>query len=372
MWFNIVYGIAFAVLAIYLCIITILTIAYIRSKRKPKPTPNFFPSASIIIPFRNEEENIENLIKDLSEQIYPADWEVILVNDHSNDDSLTLAQDTIKKTKINFSIISLPDGNFGKKQALMEGAKYARYDWLVFSDADTRRQVKWLETLLSYREEKTVAITGEVHVIGRKFWQQMLAAEACSFTILTAGSIAIGRPTLANGANWAVHKFVFKELGGHNDSIHIPSGDDDLLIQKISHNYPKRISFASDDNCTIFTNSPKTIKEAINQRLRWGSKFQNYQEPLAKWLPILGVLTSVFQILLIPTTLISHQNSTGILALWIIKFTAEYILYLSASRKYLSAFLATSILYPLYVIYILIKSTLYRSQFYCKDRTYKA
>ena len=90
-------------------------------------------SITIIIPARNEQSNIANLLHSINQQsLLPA--ELIVVDDHSTDDTASIA------THLGAHVISadpLPDGWMGKPWACQQGADAAhRGDWLLFLDAD--------------------------------------------------------------------------------------------------------------------------------------------------------------------------------------------------------------------------------------------
>lgn len=93
------------------------------------------PSLSIIVPARNEEQNLQRLLPSLNALRYPGDVEVIVVDDHSADQTAAIAQ------SYGATVITLngdpPNGWKGKPNACHQGAAIANGDWLLFTDADT-------------------------------------------------------------------------------------------------------------------------------------------------------------------------------------------------------------------------------------------
>ena len=102
-----------------------------------KKTSVFCPSVSIIVAARNEADIIERTLVSLQRIDYP-DFEIILINDQSSDDTAEIAA-LIAAKDSRLSIIDsedLPSGWIGKSWALHQGVKHARGEWLLFTDAD--------------------------------------------------------------------------------------------------------------------------------------------------------------------------------------------------------------------------------------------
>ncbi|HEY4789172.1 MAG TPA: glycosyltransferase, partial [Bacteroidales bacterium] len=99
---------------------------------------------SIIVPVRDEEENIKLLLDDLTSQNYPLEqFEIILVDDHSSDNSVQLAKEYPAS---NLKIQTLPTDSNGKKAALRLGIQEAKGELIITTDADCRRGSGWLGT----------------------------------------------------------------------------------------------------------------------------------------------------------------------------------------------------------------------------------
>src|ERR1041385_7694820 len=108
-------------------------------------------SVSVIIPARNEEQNILNCLEDLAEQDYPAAmFEVIVVDDHSTDDTSALINEFIQvNTDKTFRLIQLnkmeQTGKF-KKLAITKGIDAARGQLILTTDADCRFSPSWVSS----------------------------------------------------------------------------------------------------------------------------------------------------------------------------------------------------------------------------------
>lgn len=97
-------------------------------------------SLSIIVPARNEENNLRRLLPSLECQNYPGEMEIVVVDDHSSDDTADVVTCEVRDTRCATKLLCagpLPAGWLGKPHASHTGAKAARGKWLLFTDADT-------------------------------------------------------------------------------------------------------------------------------------------------------------------------------------------------------------------------------------------
>ncbi len=116
---------------------------------------------SIVIPLYNEKSNILDLISEIQNSLFDIDFECVLVDDGSNDDSF----DTIKKASLsnsNIKGISL-SRNFGQQIALYAGINEANGDIIVTMDADLQHPPKEIPTLIKkYKEGYDIVNTKRV------------------------------------------------------------------------------------------------------------------------------------------------------------------------------------------------------------------
>ena len=171
------------------------------------------PTVSIVVPARNEETNIPNLVRSLKGQI-KADDEIIVVDDHSEDNTAAVAEQegarVIKSRR-------MPPGWIGKTWACYQGARKAGGELLVFLDADTFIEKGGLDRILSnYIANDGVLSIQPYHRV-RKLYEQLsalfnlvLMAAMGSFTIL--GEII--KPIGLFGPVMVLEKKLYLESGG--------------------------------------------------------------------------------------------------------------------------------------------------------------
>ena len=230
---------------------------------------------SIIIPFRNESQNILETLSSLEKQDYSKDkFEVIFVNDFSDDDSLELLCKAEKS--LNIKIISLPEDYSKyqhKKRAIRFGIENAMGSIIVTTDADCIHNTKWLRTLMGQFDDETGFVSGPVEFIEEStLFNRMQKLEFAGLVLTGAGLIGIKEPIICNAANIAYRKKVFDEVSGFTYKHSLSSGDDELLMQKIRKETNYKIKFCMNKEAVVRTSSNRNLNQFYQQRKRWASK----------------------------------------------------------------------------------------------------
>ncbi len=200
------------------------------------------PKVSVIIPAKNEEKNISNVLIHLFRQNYK-NFEIIVVDDRSNDKTPHLLENFKKLSPVDFKIIrieKLPEGWTGKNYAMFTGSKSATGEWLLFTDADTTHKPESITTALSCAmENKIDFLTLAPEVESRTFWEKTVQPLAISSLALWFQSDKVNDPksgvTLANGQFLLIRKEIYEKTGG-NESVKNEVVEDVELAKKIREN----------------------------------------------------------------------------------------------------------------------------------------
>ena len=230
---------------------------------------------SIIIPFRNESDNILINLESIGSQNYPKDkFEVIYINDFSTDDSLEKLQNGI--TNENIKVYSVEESKLEKahkKQAIEVGISKAKGSIILFTDADCTCSPDWLASMVAGFEENTALISGPVAFAeSDNLFGKLQVLEFAGLILSGAGLIGNNSPMIASSANLAFRKSVFDEVGGYKDLMDLSSGDDELLMQKISYMTNYDIKFCFTKDALVITDPNRSVEEFSQQRKRWASK----------------------------------------------------------------------------------------------------
>lgn len=240
---------------------------------------SFSTFVSIIIPVRNEEKNIENILNDIAQQNFPKNlFEVIVVDDFSEDETKLRIQSQNFREKIQ-NFIFVQNASQGKKNAISTGIKQAQGELIITTDADCRINKNWLSAIISfYEKEKPAMIIAPVcSHNGKTFLEKFQSLEFLSLSGIAGSSALAGNPLMCNGANLAYSKKAFFDVGGFQGNEKTPSGDDVLLMLKFKKN-SKKIQYLKSRDAIVFTEPQKTFKSFIHQRKRWLSKNKFYND----------------------------------------------------------------------------------------------
>jgi cellulose synthase/poly-beta-1,6-N-acetylglucosamine synthase-like glycosyltransferase len=353
---------------------------------------------SIIIPARNEAENIEQCIQSILQNNYPTHlFEIIVVDDHSEDNTANIVKEYAAQ---NVKLILLKDFvtdkiNSYKKKAIEVAITQASGTLIITTDADCIVPATWLQTIASFYEEKKPAFIAAPVLIDASYFSQRHThkenaqgsefnppslpqqmrdgegqvampillttsnsseththkenakgseldhpslpqqmrdgegrvampillttsnsseththkenAKGSEFGIpsplrgegqglrsvgvrifqsldfmtlqgITAAVVHKKQMTMCNGANMAYERAVFYEVGGFAGIDNIASGDDMLLMHKIYKQYPNRVLFLKSKAAIVKTAPVNTISQFFNQRVRWASKADKYDD----------------------------------------------------------------------------------------------
>jgi chlorobactene glucosyltransferase len=197
------------------------------------------PKISIIVPARNEENNIIHCLQHLLAQTYP-NFEIIVVNDRSSDKTHEILAGFQKKMPEIFKIVtieSLPSGWTGKNNGMFQGAKAASGPWLLFTDADTLHKPYSVQTAVEkVLSNKIDFLTLAPEVLCKTFWESTVQPLVIGSLALWFRSEKVNNPdgevTLANGQFILVKKEAYDKIGG-NESVKNEVIEDVELAKKV-------------------------------------------------------------------------------------------------------------------------------------------
>ncbi|WP_299367981.1 glycosyltransferase [Winogradskyella sp.] len=289
---------------------------------------------SVIICAKNEAQNLENNIPLILEQAY-ADFELVLINDGSSDDTLEVMKRFEAKNKtIKIVDVKTNETFWGnKKYALTLGIKASKNDFLVFTDADCRpNSNKWLAHMSSkFSNEKAIVLGYGAYAKKRfSFLNQLIRFETV-FTALQYFSYAkLGLPYMGVGRNMAYRKEVFFNNNGFNGHMAIKSGDDDLFINEVANRSNTEICFAIE---SFTISEPKTsYKDWILQKRRHVSTAKFYKTKHQLLLGLFYVSQLLFWALGFLLLIIGY-DWRWVAALIVLRFVAQLLSFGFTARK---------------------------------------
>ncbi len=258
---------------------------------------------SVVVAAQNEVANIPNLISALSIQDYPKEsFEVIIVDDNSTDNTLTITEEAIKEFD-NFKIIKATEKLFkGKRGALDIGIKEAKHPSILITDADCEPEPEWINSFANGFKNKKDFLFGVAPFRATKSITNLIARfENLRANIIVFAFAKLGIPYSASARSFGFSKKAFNEIEGYTNTTNTLSGDDDLLLREaVKNNFS--IGLIVDSKAFVFSKTKEAFSEYVNQKSRHTSTSIHYslksQSLLGFW--HLLNLISIFSIILLP------------------------------------------------------------------------
>jgi glycosyltransferase involved in cell wall biosynthesis len=310
---------------------------------------------SIIVPFRNEAENLPKLLASFSKMNYsPEMFEVILVDDESEEEFSN--QHSVFSVQI---INNIRLSNSPKKDAISTAMTVAKNDWIITTDADCTVPKNWLSTLDNYIQlHKVSMIAGAVtYDCQNSFLHHFQQLDLASLQGATIGSFGLGRAFMCNGANFAYTKSFFQELNGFAGNDSIASGDDVFLLQKAMAHSPEKVHYLKSENTIITTRPVDDWKSLFHQRVRWASKTGSYQSKFGIGLGLIVVAGNLALLFGIYGLLFGVADFFVLILLLLAKLIVDYIL-IDKTNAFLKnktkSYLMSCWLYPIFSVSVVL------------------
>ncbi len=340
----------FEILTIYIISIGSLIQGFFKVKsyqnKGLKPKTSF----TIIVPFRNEAENLPKLLNSFSNLNYPTDlFEVILVDDSSNEKF----QSTIVNYQLSI-INNIRVSNSPKKDAITTAMQHVKTNWVITTDADCIVPENWLLTFDNYIQENKVSmLAGAVsYKCENSFLHHFQQLDLTSLQGATIGSFGLGKGFMCNGANFTYTKSLFENLNGFDGNDKIASGDDVFLLQKAIEKFPNEVHYLKAEEAIVITKPTENWKSLFYQRVRWAAKTSSYKSTFGKFLGIIVFFGNLSFVIAFFLFLLRIWHYPFFVLFAFLKFTTDFILlyktnqFLTKTR--IKSLLLSSLLYPFF------------------------
>ncbi len=318
------------------------------------------PFVTVVIPARNEEEKIIELLDDLIHQDYGLHrFEVIVVDDQSEDLTATLvAEFASSHPTMNLLLIGTSgDSCRPKKDAIAGAVAIAKGEFLMTTDADCSVGPTWITSMMSvFSDDKVDLVAGMVRIYpASTLFQKMQSLEFLSLIASGFGMAGVGRPILANGANLAFTRTAYQMQHSAKQLHQIASGDDIELLMAVKRQNPKGIRYCDHPGAIVDTAPMPGILAFLQQRVRWASKAKGSYDVSNT---ITAIWVFLYQFLLLASFITAFFYPVFWIVcsiLWVSKLLADFPLLLliagrTVQRRLLWIYPFVQLLYPVYVI----------------------
>jgi len=253
--------------------------------KKPTKSNSVQYPVSVIVCARDEANNLAHNLPGVLVQDYKTTHEIVVVNDNSTDDSKYLI-DEFKKSFKNLNHIELSQEAkmiSGKKFPLSIGIKSAKNEIVLLTDADFMPATEnWMFTMQDAYNETTEIVLGYGAYKKKKGLLNKLIRFETFHTALQYFSYALaGIPYMGVGRNLSYKRDVFLKNKGFSAINMIPSGDDDLFINKVANK--NNTAIVLDAEAHTLSEPKNSWSEWMNQKYRHYTTAKFYK-PLHKFL----------------------------------------------------------------------------------------
>ncbi len=350
------------VIIVYGLFTTLAVIGFNRLKREVSSPEVKLDSAfiSIVLSARNEANTIEKCLEQIIKQQFPANhFEVIIIDDASEDNTYSIANMVLEKSTLQYQVIR-ESVHQGKKKNIAKAIMLAKDSIIVTTDADVVfRFSNWLSTISNYFDIHKPAML--VMPIDFEMESGLLPTfqiiENIALTAITAGYVGIQKPFMCNGANLAFKKSAYESVNGYQSHLNISSGEDVFLMEAIKKMYPSGIHYVLSRALIVKTKVQTNFSDFFNQRIRWAYKAKynsNFLNLSAGFMVMMAnLLILAFFMSIINKSVIMPYLSIFVLS----KFVFDFLLLFLASDylgrlKYLGWMIPFQCIYWIYALVI--------------------
>ncbi len=317
-----------------------------RKKQSLIPAPSF----SIVICARNESENLRRNLPSVLAQQYDGPWELILVDDASEDETPVVLRFFQEKNPGRLRVLRIAEKTTaGKKNALAQGIALAKYDLLLLSDADCEpASPYWLahmSAMLTTKLETEIVLGYGPNFVGPRSgqttWSRQAAASTSSDDLESSDEYAkkdtnwhwpryetafvatqyfsfalAGMPYMGVGRNLAFKRQAYDRVGGFAAHAHIPSGDDDLFVNAAAN--AQNTAICLDPESFVYSKAPSNLRSWLQQKRRHLGAGKAYRWPHKMMLAMVG-LSQVGHYFLFTVLILADFSPKVVIALFLLR-----------------------------------------------------
>ena len=322
-------------------------------------------SLTILIPFRNEEDNIPLLIRSLSDLQYSSEAvEFIFINDHSVDNSVDTLLFGLGNFGFPYKLISLEKNQLGKKRAIEAGVIAATHSVIVTTDVDCIHSKNWLQEINILIDSESEFIIGPV--INKKqpgLLANLQQIESLLLAGITVGSAKLKTPLLCSGANLSYTKSLFRKRQPYKNNYNTLSGDDMFFLEKI--NSKGNCSIEININSIVETEGATSFTEMLSRSVRWASKSSKLKMSLSTVFGAIVMIINCSILFMIVLMILDNDSIVFFIKLGAVKTIVDLVFLVLLANKYnryqtIMYFPIMVVFYPFY-LFIVYLSTVFSS-----------
>ena len=320
----------YALVIPYLVLVTVVVIAgMFRSPRRPRNAAT--PAVSVIVPAHNEARNLPVLVDTLARQDYPGEFEFVIVDDRSSDATGTIIRAAAARdSRFRYVAVKRPGRRLSPKvNAVDAGIRASRGEVILTTDADCELPRGWIRGMVSYFEPDVAMVVGCVETTrphqSRNWIERFEAVDWFSLMLTMRSLLRFNLPFASTANNQGYRRSAFDAIGGFGSFGRAPSGDEDLLTQRLGQLKEMRVVGADTPETRVLTRPMPSLRALLGQRRRWVSRYHHpmhYPPAFLTGLVLLGLQSAALCIALLAIPF-SPSLAPWVLGVWSVKLAVE-------------------------------------------------
>lgn len=239
-----------------------------------------WPSVDLVVAARNEAATLPATLATLARLDYPGRLRVIVVDDRSTDGTdavVRAAAERDPRLRLVRVATSAP-GRAPKVHAIAVGVSAGRGEIVATTDADCRVGPDWLRAMVAPFADPAVVwtlgtVTTRAPGEARGFRERFEAIDWLSLMVVSRSLARLGGPWATSANAQAYRRSALARVGGFEPVAAAPSGDEDLLAQRVARLPGARAVFV--DDARVWTRPMPSWGAWLRQRWRWASRFRH-------------------------------------------------------------------------------------------------
>ena len=294
--------------------------------------PDGWPDVDVVVPAHDEAAALPATLASLQGVEYPGVLTIYVVDDRSTDGTSDVVRAAAgRDPRVRLVHVRHASRRWAPKvHAVARGLQAGRGAIVLTTDADCRVRPGWVRAMVApFADPAVVLVLGTVTTRGpgeaRSFRERFEAIDWLSLMFTSRSMVRAGRAFASSANDQAYRRSAFERAGGFGIAGRAPSGDEDLLAQRLTRLPGARAVFLDHPDAAVLTAPMPSWRALLLQRRRWVSRYHHVdQYHPAFWL---GIALLGFQSVALAAALLAlpfvPSAAPVVLGLWALKLGVE-------------------------------------------------
>ena len=327
-------AVLFALVVPYLGLLLLIAAGMLRPGQRTSE-PSDWPSVDVVVPAHNEAEVLPATLAALRRLDYPGRLRVYVVDDRSTDGTAAVVlQAAAADPRVHLVQVQAPARRLAPKvNAVAGGLRAGHGDVVLTTDADCLVEPGWAEAMVAPFDDPRVvlahgSVTTRAPGVARGFRERFEAIDWLSLMLVSRSLARFGWSLTSTANAQAFRRAAFQRVGGFGLAGRAPSGDEDLLAQRLGRLHGARTVFVDHPAARVVTRPMPSWAALLRQRRRWVSRYQHadaYHPWFWSAIVLLGAQSIALSSAVITLPFVPATAAGAVLGLWGSKLAVEVV-----------------------------------------------